>query len=254
MREGQKEVVGEVVGTTVYPFKSMKGIDMPFIALRSVSVVGDRRYAYEVLGSHRSSMLLDSTQMPELVTYSTRFVNPNDPKESPVVVTVPDENEYLADSPELLNEVTQKFNKRLKKPQELVLVGIGRGLYHSKDVSLLSVGSVDKIGDWVRESVDLRRFRENLIIRTYSGLPFEEDRWIGNVMRFGETEDRAILIVLKLDTRCATVTYDPETAALSPEIHRVIAQKHNNTLGVYCSIAREGLIFPNDKIYLSSLF
>lgn len=132
---------------------------------------------------------------------------------------------------------------------------MGRGAYHSMPVSLMSLGTVREIDKLVGSSskVDHRAYRQNLYIETSSGIPYEEDGWLGKLLIFGNNPDSAKLVAVKLDPRCATVNYHPETGESNPNILKTIVQNHNNTLGIYCAIVVEGKIRTEDPVYVASL-
>lgn len=193
------------------------------------------------------STFLDTIKFPGLLRYAPRLVDPANPKTSEVKVTTPEGNDYSADSPELVGEVTEKTKRNL------AVVRIGRGAYHSMPVSLLSTASIGVIEGKVGKAVDTRRFRENVIVETNTNVPYEEDTWIGKIITFGDRPDSAKIVAVKLDERCATVNLDPETGEQNPEILKAIVREHVNTLGIYCGIVYEGKIRKGDPVYLTAL-
>lgn len=130
---------------------------------------------------------------------------------------------------------------------------MGRGAYHSMPVSLASMASVRDIEEQVGYEVNPRRFRENLLIETISGEPYEENSWVGKILTFGEREDSGKLAVVKLDPRCATVNMDPETGEKKPDVLRAIARNRENKFGVYATVIFEGKILKGDTVYSTDL-
>ncbi|EKD85804.1 MAG: hypothetical protein ACD_37C00604G0002 [uncultured bacterium] len=240
------EVVGRLDGAWVYPVKGMQGVSMDDIAVRSVSVVGDRRVAFTEIGSKGTPTLLDTVKFPGLLRYSARFDNPLDPGKSEIVVTTPQGRDYAVGSPLLLDQISHEAQ------MSLAVVRMGRAAYHSMPVSMISFGTVRETDSQVGSEVDPRAYRQNLYIETKLGLPYEEDGWIGKVLVFGDSPNSAKLVIVKPDPRCATVNYHPQTAESNPNVLRAIVQNHNNTLGVYCAIVGEGRIEANSPVYLSS--
>lgn len=242
--------VGEVVDTAIYPFKGMQGVKTDELLLRSISVVGDRTRAYSLVDSSQSkkSTFLDSTKYPGLLRYAPSLVAPEDPKNSDVAILTPEGNTYLADSEDLLQEVSDAAKKKL------AIVRMGRGAYHSMPVSLLSMSSVRDIETHVGYEVDPRRFRENILVETNSDRPYEEDNWIGKIVTFGDREDSARIAIVKPDPRCATVNMDPVTGEKRPEVLRAIVRNHENTFGVYATVLFEGKILKGDTVYVTEAF
>lgn len=239
--------VGKVAHLAVFPFKGMQGIVMDEVMLKSVSVVGDRRFAFSIRDSIEVPTFLDTIKYPGLLTYQPRFVNSKEPKTSEVLIKTSEGVELSADSQDLLDDISRKSGRAL------ALVKMGRGAYHSMPVSLLSMGSVRAVGGVLAEEVDIRRFRENIVIETIKGEAFEEDGWIGEELIFGDREDSARIVVLKPDDRCATINLDPETGEHRAEFLKSVVSLHNKNLGVYCTIVKEGKIHQNDPVYLTRI-
>ncbi|MGC4044268.1 MAG: MOSC domain-containing protein [Armatimonas sp.] len=76
---------------------------------------------------------------------------------------------------------------------------------------------------------------------------FEEDTWVGRRVRIGST---AVVAVLKRDSRCAMITFDPDTGVSDPAILRQVAQGHENKAGVYGAVLVEGIIHQGDAVEL----
>lgn len=239
--------VGRVVETWVYPVKGMQGISLDQVTAKSVSVVGDRRVAFTEINGKGTPTLLDTTQFPGLLRYSTRFENHNNPKDSEIIVKTPQGNEYSANDHVLLEQIADESGRKL------AVLRMGRGAYHSMPVSMMSLGSVRQIDSLVEDKVDPRVFRQNIFIETKADLPHEEDAWLGKLIIFGSEPDSAKIVVVKLDNRCATVNLHPETGISNPNILKAIVKNHNNTLGVYCAIVNEGKVQVGSSIYLASL-
>ncbi len=238
---------GEVVETTIYPFKGMQGVDLEELNIRSISAGGDRTRRFDIADTPATPTFLDTTKFPQLLEYKPYLVDPTNPKDSPVRVVTPDGKDYSADGQELLKEISERCGRRL------VVVRMGRGSYHSMPISLLSLDSIAAIAPSPDTVVDPRRFRANVLVRTYGDGSFQEDGWVGKVIKFGQEADNAKLIALKLDKRCATVNMDPETGHQDPRILRSIVRDHKKTLGIYCAVAKEGVVRRGSQIILADL-
>lgn len=239
--------VGRVREAWVYPVKGMQGVKLDEVSTRSVSVVGDRRVAFTEVNGKDTPTLLDTTKFPGLLRYSPRFEDPSNPKDSEIIVKTPEGIEQPVNSPILLEQISDESGRKL------AVLRMGRGAYHSMPVSLMSLGTIKETDRQVGTAVDPRAYRQNLYIETASGIPYEEDKWLGKLLIFGDNPDSAKLLVLKLDPRCATVNYHPETGESNPNILKAIVKNHNNTLGIYCAIVSEGKIQVEAPVYLVHL-
>lgn len=240
--------VAKVAEPWVYPVKGMQGVKMDEVSVRSVSVVGDRRIAFTEIEGRETPTLLDTTKFPGLLRYSTRFEDASNPRDSEIIVKTPEGIELSVNSPRLLEQISDESKRKL------AVVRMGRGAYHSMPVSLMSLGTVRETDNQVGSRVDPRAYRQNLYIETSAGIPYEEDEWLGKLLMFGDNPDSAKLVAVKLDPRCATVNYHPETGESNPNVLKAIVKNHNNNLGIYCAIIDEGKIRAEDPVYVATLF
>ncbi len=92
----------------------------------------------------------------------------------------------------------------------------GRGIFDTFPVSLITTQSIARLGEMVGGSLDVQRFRPNILVQTCDETPFAEDSGVGCVLRIGGLTMR----VDKRDGRCAAITIDPTTTERNPEILR----------------------------------
>ena len=86
-----------------------------------------------------------------------------------------------------------------------------------------------------------RRFRPNVVIETDSAEPFEEDRWVGRTLMFGEGNSQAASIAVTMkDERCVMVNFDPDTAERDSEVMKTVVRMNENYAGVYGTVVRVG--------------
>jgi uncharacterized protein YcbX len=83
----------------------------------------------------------------------------------------------------------------------------------------------------------------------------EKTLGIGKLVKFGDSEDAAIIAGVKLDPRCATVNMDPMTGEQRPEVLKAIVKERGKSvpLGIYATVVFEGKIRKGDTIYVASL-
>jgi MOSC domain-containing protein len=120
-----------------------------------------------------------------------------------------------------------------------------RGVFDIAPVSLISAATVRAISHAADVAPDLRRFRPNIVVEV-GDTPYEEDAWVGHVLRIGE----AAIRVDQRDKRCVMVDVDPVTSQRRPGVLRTIAQRRSACLGVYGTTVTPGRIRAGDRVYL----
>jgi uncharacterized protein YcbX len=243
--------IGEVEENNLYGFKGMQGSEVEEIGLRSISVVGDRIAALTDLKAKVAPTSVDTIKFPGLLRYKASYYNPNNPEESELIIKASDGEEYGVDDPLLLKRLSEESGKSLG------ILKLGRGLYHSMPVSVMTLGTMDEMSKLVGENVDKRRFRENIFIKTKDGTPYEEDSWLGKILIFGEdpyAKESVKLLAVKKDKRCGTVNMHPETAVTDLRILKtIIGTRKENFLGIYCAILSEGRIKKGTPVHIASI-
>jgi uncharacterized protein YcbX len=96
----------------------------------------------------------------------------------------------------------------------------------------------------VRAQLDVQRFRPNILVEAADQAPFQEDDWVGHVLRIGGMSMR----VDKRDGRCVVITIDPVTTERNPAILRTVAQDRQGCLGVYGSTVTPGRVAMDDPV------
>lgn len=106
--------------------------------------------------------------------------------------------------------------------------------------------------DWVRETVpgvtvDERRFRPNLVVRTPPGTPpFAEDGWFARAARIGEAE----VVFVRASERCVMVNEAQPGLEHASDVLRAIATHHDNKLGALAVVTRPGTVRTADAMTL----
>jgi len=78
------------------------------------------------------------------------------------------------------------------------------------------------------------------MIESASAQPFEEDRWVGQTLMFGEGDDCAVIKVYMKDERCRMVNLDPDTAERDVQVMRTVVRLNKNYAGGYGTVVRAG--------------
>jgi hypothetical protein len=79
-----------------------------------------------------------------------------------------------------------------------------------------------------------------VVIETNSAEPFEEDRWVGRTLIFGEGNTGAAVGVTMKDERCVMVNLDPDTAQNDSEVMKTVVRLNGNCAGVYGTVVHAG--------------
>jgi uncharacterized protein YcbX len=130
---------------------------------------------------------------------------------------------------------------RLMRPDE-------HGRTQSAPVTLISDGSLERLGEEVGRPIDGRRFR---MLFTLSGCrPHEEDEWDGRLLRIGGAVIRAGGPV----DRCAMTTRDPDTGERDLDTlglikgYRGLSDRRTIDFGVYAEIVEPGTVHVGDTV------
>src|SRR6202043_2473792 len=116
--------------------------------------------------------------------------------------------------------------------------------------SMIASDTVHEIGRLSGRSLDVRRFRPNVVVRLLRLLPFQEDEWVGSVLSFGEGDDAPAITVTMRDLRCSMVNLDPDSASLAPEVMKAIVRANQNNAGIYGAVTRTGRLAVGQTILL----
>lgn len=93
-------------------------------------------------------------------------------------------------------------------------------------------------------SVDVRRFRPTILIETADDGVFPEDAWVGHTIQVGTTTLRAE----EKTKRCGVTFLSQPGLDDDPDILRNIVRHNRRHLGVYCSVALQGIIQVGDQL------
>src|SRR5918997_1250299 len=103
---GQRVIqVGVVEQLSRYPVKSMRAEALTEANVTFEGIAGDRRFAF-IQGHKRTNFpWLTARELPRMVLYRARLVDPSNPDKSDVLVTTPKGREYDIFSEELIAEL-----------------------------------------------------------------------------------------------------------------------------------------------------
>jgi uncharacterized protein YcbX len=230
-------VVGRIAGLFRYPVKSMAAEPVDAIDVGWHGLAGDRRWAFIQGGLERSNFpWLTIRERAEMWQYTPSFVEPERVEVSRTVVRTPSGRELDVIDPELAAELG--FGARVIKQN--------RGVFDMMPLSLLSTQSIAALEGMVGASLVPRRFRPNLLVEAAGDGAFQEDEWVGSVLRVGEMTMR----VDQRDERCVMINVDPSTGARDASVLKTVGRERQACFGVYGSVVAPGRVAVGDPVVL----
>jgi len=226
--------LGRISAIFRYPVKSMAGEQLDVAQLSWHGIAGDRRFAFRRLADKSGFPWLAASKLPQLLLYKPFGLDSNTAERLPTHVRTPDRKEYELRSDELREEVSSRYGS------DVELMNLRHGIFDEACISVLSLSTVHGIERESGRDINLRRFRPNVAIETPSAEPFEEDRWVGRTLMFGEGNSGAALRVTMRDERCVMVNFDPDTAERDSEVMKTVVRMNGNYAGVYGTVVRAG--------------
>lgn len=232
------EALGRVAELWRYPVKSMRGERCAALAVGTLGVAHDRRYAFESAGAPPGKPLLRSAERTRMLLYAAT-VNAR----GGVMVRVPDGRSLAVDDPALIEEMASGAAP-LETPW---LRHEAAPFTDVRPIALHSAATVRGLELKDGAAIDGQRLRSNLVLELAGGRPFAEDALAGLTLRLGDVELR----ILERIPRCRMVSLDPETAVADPEILRWLARQHDGRAGVYARCVRPGVVRVGDAVWLA---
>ena len=241
--------VGRISAIFRYPVKSMAGELLDVAKLSWHGIEGDRRLAFRRLTDKSGFPWLTASKLLQLLLYKPVRLDSNANSKNaellPTHVCTPDGKEYELRSDELREEISSLHGN------DVELMNLRHGIFDESPISVISLGTVHSVARASGRGVDLcdlRRFRPNVVIETDSAEPFEEDRWVGRTLMFGEGNSGAAPLadptpaigVTMRDERCVMVNFDPDTAERDSEVMKTVVRMNENYAGVYGTVVRAG--------------
>lgn len=240
--------VGVVEQLSRYPVKSMRAEALTEANVTFEGIAGDRRFAF-IQGHKRTNFpWLTAREIPRMMLYAARLVDPANPDKSDVLVITPEGKEFDIFSEELLAELKEQLTER-ERNQPIYPAHL-KSAFDEAHISLVTTHALRKLSDFVGETIEPRRFRENMVINTDGSRQPDEQSWVGSRIMIGHGDTAAIVALTNADHRCMMPNLHPDTAEQDPRILRNIAQKQDNLMGVYGCVVQRGAIHLGDPVHL----
>jgi len=230
-RGGTPEELGRIEAIHLHPVKSMRGESVDTATLGWHGLEGDRRFAFRRLNERGDFPWLTAGKLPDLVLFTPTRRGAD---QAPTHVRTPEGDELPLFGDALAAEVARRHGAPVQMMQ------LKHGIFDAASISVITSATVREVGRLAGHAVDDRRFRPNIVIRSTRAIPFEEDRWLGRVLAFGEGAHAPAITVTIRDERCAMINLDPDTASPAPQVLKTVVRANENNAGIYATVTAVG--------------
>ena len=237
--------VGHVEAIFRYPVKSMGGERLEAAELGWHGLDGDRRLAFRHIDDRSEFPWLTASKLPDLLLFAPQRCDDGAQGDLPTHIRTQDGEEMPVFGEDLATEVGRRYGGPVQMMQ------LKHGIFDEASISVIASDTVREIGRLAGRSLDVRRFRPNVVVRLLRPAPFQEDEWVGGVLSFGKSDDDAPAVTVTMrDVRCSMVNLDPESASPAPEVMKAVVRAHQNTAGIYGAVTRVGRLAVGQPIFL----
>ncbi len=247
--------IGQVEAIFRYPVKSMGDERVEATHLGWHGLEGDRRLAFRRIDDGSGFPWLTASKLPDLLRFAPQRRGGDDRDDGaqgdlhlPTHIRTPDGDEMPVFGEELAREVGRRYGAPVQMMQ------LKHGIFDEASISVIALDTVREIGRLAGRSLDVRRFRPNVVVRAKSSrsVPFQEDEWVGGVLTFGEGDEAPAITVTMRDERCSMVNLDPDSASPAPEVLKAVVRANQNHAGIYGAVTRIGRLAVGQTIFLSA--
>ena len=236
--------IGQVEAIFRYPVKSMGGERLEVANLGWHGLDGDRRLAFRRMDDGSGFPWLAASKLPALLLFAPRRREDGAEGDLPTHIRTPDGDEMPVFGEDLATEVGRRYGAPVEMMQ------LNHGMFDEGSISVIASDTVREIGRLAGMSLDVRRFRPNVVVRLLRSVPFQEDEWVGGVLLFGEGDDAPAIAVTMRDLRCSMVNLDPDSASPAPEVMKAVVRRNQNNAGIYGAVTRIGRLVVGQTIFL----
>ena len=236
--------IGHVEAIFRYSLKSMAGERLEVATLGWHGLDGDRRLAFRRLEDRSGMPWLTASKLPELVLFTPQRRQDGAHGDLPTHIRTPDGEELPTFSQDLSKDVERRYGAPVQ------MMHLRHGIFDDATISVIASDTVREIGRVAGLSLDVRRFRPNVVVRLLRSVPFQEDEWLGGVLSFGEGDGAPTIAVTMCDERCSMVNLDPDSANSAPEVMKAVVRANQNNAGIYGAVTRIGRLAVGQTIFL----
>jgi uncharacterized protein YcbX len=236
--------IGHVEAIFRYPVKSMRGERLESTNLGWHGLEGDRRLAFRRIDNHSGMPWLTASKLPDLLLFAPQCREDGAQQDIPTHIRTPEGQEMPVLGEDLAMEVGRRYGAPVQMMQ------LRHGIFDEASISVIASDTMREIGRLAGRSLDMRRFRPNVVVRLLRSVPFQEDEWLGGVLSFGEGDDAPAINVTMRDERCSMVNLDPDSASSAPEVMKAVVRANQNNAGIYGAVTRTGRLAVGQTILL----
>jgi uncharacterized protein len=236
--------IGQVEAIFRYPVKSMGGERLEVANLGWHGLDGDRRLAFRRMDDRSGFPWLTASKLSDLLLFAPHRHEDGAQGDLPTHIRTPDGEVMPVFGEDLATEVGRRYGTPVQMMQ------LDHGIFDEASISVIASDTVREIGRLAGRSLDMRRFRPNIVVRLLRSVPFQEDEWVGGVLLFGEGADSPAVAVTMRDLRCSMVNLDPDSASPAPEVMKAIFRRNQNNAGIYGAVFHIGRLAVGQTVLL----
>src|SRR4030088_2437041 len=236
--------IGHVEAIFRYPVKSMGGERLEVAEMGWHGLNGDRRMALRRIDDRSGFPWLSASTLPDLLLFTPHRLEDGPQGDLPTHVRTPDGEEMPVFGEDLAAEVGRRYGAPVEMMQ------LRHGIFDESSISVIALDTVHEIGRLAGRSLDVRRFRPNVVVRSLQSVPFQEDEWLGGVLSFGEGDAAPAVTVTMRDIRCSMLNLDPDSATPAPEVMKAVVRANQNNAGIYGVVTRIGRLAVGQSVLL----
>lgn len=238
--------IGHVEAIFRYPVKSMAGERLEQADLGWYGLDGDRRLAFRRIDDRSGMPWLTASELPELLLFAPQRREDGAQGDLPTHIRTPDGQEMPVFGEDLAKEVGRRYESPVQ------MMRLRHGIFDEACISVIASDTVREIGRIAGRSLDIRRFRPNIVVRLLRSGAFQEDKWLGGALSFGDGNEAPAIAVTMRDERCGMVNLDPDSAKPTPEVMKAIVRVNQNNAGIYGAVTRTGRLVVGQTILLQA--
>jgi uncharacterized protein YcbX len=224
--------------------KSMRGEALAASALGWHGLDGDRRVGLRRLDDLGGFPFLTASKLPDLVRFAPFRRDGEGADGPPTHVRTPEGVELPLSGEALAADVARRCGIAVEA------LHLRHGIFDDASISVITSTTAGEVCRLAGRDADVRRFRPNIVVRSTTAVPFEEDGWLGAVLAFGDGDDAPTVAVTQRDVRCAMVNIDPDDGSLDPEVLKAVVRANQNLAGIYGTVTRIGRLAVGQPVLL----
>lgn len=236
--------IGRIEAIFRYPVKSMRGEPLDAATLGWHGLEGDRRLALRRLEERGGFPWLTASKLSELVCFTPLRGPGAGGDDLPTHVRTPAGDELPVFGEDLAAEISRRHGASVQ------MTHLKHGIFDDATVSVIAAATAGEVCRLADVPADARRFRPNVVVRTTSGRAFEENDWVGGVLRFGDAAGAPTVAVTARDVRCVMVGLDPDDGSATPEVLKAAARANGTCAGIYATVTRTGPVAVGQPVLL----